>query len=379
MQRIGARPALIRMQDVEDDDEEAAPYLMEDGIAIINICGPLYSETYAAIQKQLIAAEDPEVKGAVLNFNTPGGVTDGAFETADAVAHLAAMKPVYGVAATKAYSAGYLLASQCTKVYCSPVSGGVGSIGVKCYHADYSGALQQAGIKITSVSAGSGKTDGDPYEPLTDDGRSKIQAEVDRLYGQFVGAVARGRGITPQDLVSMGAQVFNGSGNALASGLADASGDLSTAWVDLCTATQKAPENVVNPGFNMAESAVISSESEQVNMETKAADTTTPVAVDIEAVTAAAKDAGYAMAADVVELCAIAGKPALAASFIAAKKPVADVRKELLAARVAADQGTELNTSVMPGVDASTATNGTTEGKAKPWADIMAAVTGRKK
>ena len=368
MQRISGRPALIRMQDVSDSEEAAAPYRTEGGIAFINICGPLFGEEYAAIQNQLnTAGSDPEVKGALLNFNSPGGGTDMAFETADMVAQLAAKKPVYGVAATKSYSAAYLLASQCTKVYVSPVSGGVGSIGVKCYHADFSGALKQAGIKITAVSAGEGKTDGDPYEPLSDAGKEQLQGEVDRLYGQFIGAVARGRGILPQDLVGMGARVFNGGTSAVVSGLADAVGDLSTAFNDICAVTDADGDEVedlpIVPGFGMAaQAAVASSEKENVSM----AD------INVEEVTAAAEAKATASALEIVELCAIAGAPALAGGFIAGKKSVADVRKELMAARVAADKGTELNTGVMPGADASAA--GAKPGVAKPWGVVFKAL-----
>src|ERR1041385_7565054 len=118
MNRIGSRRALIHMASVSDHFGDAAPYRIEDGIGIINICGPLSNAvwswggtTYGDIQNQSrIADADPNVRAILLNVNSPGGETDNAFETAAVIASLE--KPVYAVAATMAYSAAYLLASQ---------------------------------------------------------------------------------------------------------------------------------------------------------------------------------------------------------------------------------------------------------------------------
>ncbi len=90
MQRIGTRPALIRMANVSDYFGDKAPYRIESGVALIDVSGPLSNDawswggtTYGEIQDQLkIAAADPGVKGILLCVNSPGGETDNAFETA---------------------------------------------------------------------------------------------------------------------------------------------------------------------------------------------------------------------------------------------------------------------------------------------------------
>jgi ClpP class serine protease len=50
-------------------------------------------------------------------------------------------------------------------------------------------------VKPTIISAGKYKTEGNPFEPLTDERRAILQASVDKAYAQFVAAVARGRGV----------------------------------------------------------------------------------------------------------------------------------------------------------------------------------------
>jgi hypothetical protein len=73
------------------------------------------------------------------------------------------------------------------------LSGSVGSIGVYTVHEDRSAADAQAGRKYTYIHAGPYKTEGNPHEPLTQDGRQFRQEQVNELYDEFLSAVARGR------------------------------------------------------------------------------------------------------------------------------------------------------------------------------------------
>jgi len=94
-----------------------------------------------------------------------------------------------------------------------------------------------------------------------------------------------------------------------------------------------------------------------------------------DAVRAAAREDARAEIGSIVDMCAIAGKPELVAQFIASKTSAEDVRKQLLAAKVA-ENGPDLNSSVMPGADA--AKPAANQGKAKPWKEVIAALSGRK-
>ena len=380
MKRIGSRPALIHMASVSDHFGDAAPYRIEDGVAIIDICGPLSNAawswrgtTYGDIQSQCrIAEADPTVRAVLLNVNSPGGETDNAFETAELIAAL--KKPVYAVAATMAYSAAYLLASQADKIYCTPTSGGVGSVGVYCAHFDYSEMLKKDGVKVTLISAGEGKTTGSPYLPLSAADEEEIQQDIDWLYGEFVSAVASGRGMREADVVKLGAKLYDGAQRAIASGLADVSGDLTTAWVDLCSEVARIASGspFMRVKRNSAASAANAKE-QQLMKEQTAAEVKTPTAAEIDTMLAQARTDGFTDAAQIVDLCAIAGMPNLAAGFIGEKKSSAEVRKALLDAK-AAGQTEELNTTLMPGADAKSA-----QGNAKPWSEVLTGLGFKKK
>jgi len=148
-----------------------------------------------SIERELaLAAMDDRCDEIVLSFNTPGGSVEGIPELASAIRAAARTKVVTAMIEYQACSAGYWLASQADRVICSP-SAEVGSIGVYSAHQDVSGAMAKAGVKNTYVSAGRYKTEGRPDAPLSKDATAWLQASVDRVYDQFVGAVAYGRNV----------------------------------------------------------------------------------------------------------------------------------------------------------------------------------------
>jgi hypothetical protein len=66
------------------------------------------------------------------------------------------------------------------------------------------------------------------------------------------------------------------------------------------------------------------------------------------------------MAAEICELCCLAGLPKLAASFIRASKPLADVRAELQKTRADRDAETEIQSHVLPETSAASGWKATT-------------------
>jgi signal peptide peptidase SppA len=138
-------------------------------------------------------AADPQVGSILLDVNSPGGSVELLPETAAKIRAARARKRVVASANGTAASAAYWLASQADELVVTP-SGMVGSIGVVAAHDDQSGMWEQAGIETTLISAGRYKTEGNPFEPLSDEARASIQATVDEFYEMFVADVARGRG-----------------------------------------------------------------------------------------------------------------------------------------------------------------------------------------
>lgn len=186
------------------------PYgLTEGGTAIVPAIGTFVQrgafmdalsglENYGAIAARLEAAlADPDVRRIALEIDSPGGEANGIAELADRVRAAGSRKRLWAVANEAAYSAAYWLASAAERVYV-PVTGGVGSIGVVALHVDQSKRDSMQGLVFTYVTAGARKVEMSGHRPLTDSGRTWLQAEVDRIYELFAGAVAVGRGITAE-------------------------------------------------------------------------------------------------------------------------------------------------------------------------------------
>ncbi len=376
-QRVSGGLIACRMDMVGTSTSERKPYEVAERVALIDVCGVLsndpywYDETgYDDIQNEMrMAGDDADVDGILILVNSPGGETDNAFETADVIKKVAAVKPVWGVAAPMAYSAGYLLLSQASKVYVPPVTGGVGSIGVYGLHLDFSEYLKKQGIAATFVSEGKGKTDGNPYEPLSEEARQKLVLEIQRLYGEFLSRVASGRSLSESAIIKFGAALFEGSKASLGAGLADLVGSPETAWTDLATrvagirqGTISATAEVTPKGEN------VTGQNPNPGAAAPAAGTPAPVvpaaaappaAAAVPAVPAAetavtdaqieaARSSGYSEAAEVVQLCELAGKPGKAAKFITDRTKVADVRTELLKEKAAAGNPGEIRGAILP-------------------------------
>jgi signal peptide peptidase SppA len=152
----------------------------------------------AALREALAAAE---VKAVVLDIDSPGGGTAGVGELAAEILAARETKPIIAHANHLAASAAYWIGASASQLEASP-SALVGSVGVYILHLDQSGMLEQMGLRPTFVFAGRHKVDGNPFEPLGDDARADMQAIVDEGYGQFVDAVAAGRGATAAEVRS---------------------------------------------------------------------------------------------------------------------------------------------------------------------------------
>lgn len=142
---------------------------------------------------------DPAVSAIVLDVNSPGGEVMGIPEAAAEIYRARGVKPVLAVANHLAASAAYWLAAQADELYSSP-SGETGSIGVLAVHEDLSRKLDQAGVSTTLITAGKFKGEGNPFAPLSEEAKTHVQGRVDEYYAMFTAAVARGRGVSVEQV-----------------------------------------------------------------------------------------------------------------------------------------------------------------------------------
>jgi signal peptide peptidase SppA len=247
-----AKPDGERADDNTDDEDrfwpdagsylsDFRPYNVKDGVLTIPVKGVLlsgfpytfygFATGYDYIAKAMErGVADGMVKGIALDIDSPGGECKNNFDLVDAMYAQAKEKPVRAFANESAYSAAYNIASVGDQLIVSR-TGGVGSIGVVTSHVDLSKYLENVGIKITFIHAGKHKVDGNPYEPLSKDAKSRIQARIDMLYDIFVASVARNRSMDEKAIRATEALCYSAD-DAIQVGLADAVGAMKEARAD---------------------------------------------------------------------------------------------------------------------------------------------------
>lgn len=241
--RVGERASILT-NDVGERRRQngRSLYRVRDGVAVIEVTGTLAHRgehigessgvtSYEGLVAQIDAAgSDPNVRGVALEIDTFGGEVAGVFDLADMIRDLRAVKPVWAFVAEAALSAGYAIASQADRIIV-PRTGEVGSIGVLTLHADYSQMLDDQGVAVTLIYAGSHKVDGNPYAALPEDIRADIQERVEETRDLFAETVAAGRGsrLSAAAALATEAQIYRGK-HAVTAGLADEVSDLRKAF-----------------------------------------------------------------------------------------------------------------------------------------------------
>lgn len=209
----------------------------ETSVAVVPIYGTIVPRSGSMRTSGATSAEDigaefdaalasAEVDGIVLDVDSPGGQVQGIPELADRIRAARGSKPIAAVANHEALSAAYWLASAADEIVVTP-SGKVGSIGIIAAHQDISEAQKQLGVRTTLLTKGRRKAEGNQFEPLTDDARASIEADLELYYGMFTTGVARGRGVgvdTVRSDYGEGGTVMAKA--ALAAGMVDRIGSL---------------------------------------------------------------------------------------------------------------------------------------------------------
>lgn len=249
LRRVGLSDAgrVSRIQAMEDDYDGPPPVPMEDrlaysprwlgevedtgfcwslkdGVALIccdtplvergdEFCGMVWHGYDTLLLAMREALADARVRGVFLRLDTPGGVVGGGLPALAAfmreAREAAGGKPIW-VYADMACSAGYWIAAQADRVLAASV-GYVGSLGAVMVHEDWSAALDQDGIVVTSIEFPEGglKTEGACWKGLSADGRAALQADINQVGEMFFADVTAGRPqLTHDAMLSLRADAF---------------------------------------------------------------------------------------------------------------------------------------------------------------------------
>ncbi|TXL72551.1 S49 family peptidase [Vineibacter terrae] len=332
--------------------------LTPGGVAVIPVVGPLAQRfdwlaavcgfaTYEGLGATLDAVvQDGAVRAILFDGDTPGGEAMGMFDLADKVMAARAVKPVWACANGLAASAGYGVLGSAGRLTL-PRMGYVGSIGMLAIHVDRSGEDEQRGLKYSAIYSGKRKIDGWDHAPLTKDARTRLQEDIDDGRRMFADLVARQGRIDQKAALDTEADLFRDA-EAVDLGLADyvmsfddtlaeleevAAGRPANAAVRY--AARKTGEPDMTKKATAGEDPAVNEDKQPAPppADTKSEGAPAPAEPAKDQATAAAAQAEASRTKTIVELCALAGLPAMALGFINAKASVDDVRAKLAKAK----------------------------------------------
>src|SRR5579862_8750812 len=174
--------------------------------------------------------DDSSIRAIILHVNSPGGGVAASEEIYREVKRVRTEKKKKVVVSieTVGASGAYYVASGADKVYADNGSI-VGSIGVIAQWVNYGDLLKWAKLKDVVLKTGEFKDTGNPSRDLTPNEHAYMQSLIDNMFGQFVQAVADGRGMKFNDVKSIAnGKVWTGE-QALSMKLIDGVGDFQTA------------------------------------------------------------------------------------------------------------------------------------------------------
>lgn len=202
--------------------------IREDGIAVVHIDGSLSyrsdfwtaafgMDTYNSIEAAIDSCVgNPQVKGILLDINSPGGEVSGCSDIAEKIFSLRSSDElpmgIYARTGGLMCSAAYWIGSSCEKVF-TAANGTLGSIGVLCAYAKEGKSLN---VVVSDLSPNKAAT------PDSEKGLAIVKKELNDLAEVFINAVAKNRSTTFDDVLNNYGQggVFIGQ-KAVDAGLAD--------------------------------------------------------------------------------------------------------------------------------------------------------------
>ena len=208
---------------------------MRDGIAVIPVTGPimryanLFTRISGATSTQELATDlqaaldNPQVKGIILNIDSPGGEANGINELSDMVHAARGKKPIKAYGGGTVASASYWIGSSADELVIDDTAL-LGSIGVVVEVALREAREGEKRYTITSSNAPNKRPDLE-----TEEGRAELSKTIDALSEVFVAKVARNLGVDPDQVPAMGDHGgLKVGAAAVASGLAHRLGSLES-------------------------------------------------------------------------------------------------------------------------------------------------------
>jgi protease IV len=203
---------------------ELQPLIGGGSVGVVTVSGVIDSSSYV-IEQLHEFRKDSSVQAIVLRINSPGGAVGPAQEIYEEVTKINAEKKVVASLGNTAASGGYYIACGAEKIVANPGTL-TGSIGVIMEFINARGLYEMIGLQTSSVKSGEFKDMGASDRPMTARERKLLQEVIDNVYLQFVDAVAKGRKLDKDTVMTIAdGRIMTGE-QARDAGLVDELGNL---------------------------------------------------------------------------------------------------------------------------------------------------------
>lgn len=189
-----------------------------DSIYLLKIDGEIHSgkSTYSSTGADTVLAklreieEKSEIKGILIEINSPGGTVGASQEIFEELLNLKKSKKIVVSMKDLAASGGYYIASAADYIFAEPGTI-TGSIGVIAMSPNIGGLLEKYNVKMNVYKRGKYKDILSMFKDPSEEERQIIQSMLDSTYRRFIKDIARGRNISASEVEKFAeGRIFSG-------------------------------------------------------------------------------------------------------------------------------------------------------------------------
>jgi len=167
------------------------------------------------------ADKNDNIKGILLEINSPGGTVVASKEVVEAVKNT--KKPIVAYIREIGTSGAYWVASASDYIVSDELSL-TGSIGVVSQFLEFSGLMEEYGVTYEGLKTGKYKDVGSPFRKMTEEERQILLSKMEKIHVVFVKDVAKNRDLDEKKVSDLATGIYYLGSEALEIGLIDAVG-----------------------------------------------------------------------------------------------------------------------------------------------------------
>ncbi|QKF81185.1 signal peptide peptidase SppA [Halarcobacter ebronensis] len=179
------------------NDATSGNGLEQANLQKIELFGPIMS--IEKVMEQIDEAKrNSNIKGVLLDVNSPGGAVAPSVELSHAIKELSSVKPVVAYASGVMASGSYYASIWANKIVANP-GAMIGSIGVIFQGTNLEELMNKIGVKTQTIKAGKYKESGTPTRAWSEPEKQELEKVINDTYQMFVSDVAKARKLKVQD------------------------------------------------------------------------------------------------------------------------------------------------------------------------------------